>query len=390
MGLKLSEVRSIGFAGVMRTSLAVPFPRSLQARVIRRGGFACAALLGACALIAPVTASAAGHGPRYSLKIVEGETTLPEYDQVASTSGSVEPSAQVAVSIVRGGTTVYRDVQSGGSAWLSQVPQVGDVVTLESPVGVTIGSDVYDGLPSIDATVCAGSTNFSGQNSSGYTVEGFYLTDTTVIDPYGHVTGTRRTNFSEAQVKSLSGTAFGGSFLAPPAIGETVGAIESLKTPLPGEATYTYTSEYLRPVGGCPAPPPVFVLPSLPVLQGTVLKLPRATIRSLLRSGLRDRVTINQPGVVTQDLYLKGGKLPAFAASAASKHHPKIPPALLLARGATTAKGAGTVSVHLKLTSKGRHKLKTVSHATVVLVTTLRTGSGAKLNLARRTVSLHH
>ena len=117
---------------------------------MRRVGFACAVLFGACALITPAAAPAAAHGPRYSLKVVEGETTLPEYDQIAYTNGSVEPHAQVAVSIIRGGTTVYRDVDNNGSAWLSQVPQVGDVVTLESPVGVTIGSAVYDGLPSID------------------------------------------------------------------------------------------------------------------------------------------------------------------------------------------------------------------------------------------------
>jgi hypothetical protein len=374
----------------MRTSLAVPLPRSLSARAVRRVGVACAALLSAFSLIAPATVSAAGHGPRYSLKVVEGETTLPEYDQVASTSGSVSPSAQVAVSIIRGGTTVYRDVQGGGSAWLSQVPQVGDVVTLESPVGVTIGSVVYDGLPSIDASVCAGSTNFSGQNSSGYTVEGFYLTDTLTLNPYGQVTGVHHANFSEAQVKSLSGTAFGGSFLTPLSSGETVGAVESLKTPLPGEATYTYTSEYMRPVGGCPTPPPVFVVPPVPALQGALLRLAHATIRSLLKSGWHDHVTINQPGTVTQDLYLKGGKLPAFAASTPSKHHPKVPPALLLARGVTTSKGAGTLAMHLKLTSKGRHKLKSANRVTVVLVTTLRTGAGVKLNLARRTVTLHH
>src|SRR5271156_5149705 len=104
------------------------------------------------------------HGTQYSLKIVEGETTLPEYDQIASTSGSVSRKAQVAVSIIRNGTTVYRDVGTEG-AWLSQVPQVGETVTLESPVGTLIGSVVYDGLPSIAPTVCAGSTNFSGENS---------------------------------------------------------------------------------------------------------------------------------------------------------------------------------------------------------------------------------
>ena len=43
------------------------------------------------------------------------------------------PEASVAVSIIRGGITVYRSVTSNGGTGLSQVPQVGDVVTLESP-----------------------------------------------------------------------------------------------------------------------------------------------------------------------------------------------------------------------------------------------------------------
>jgi hypothetical protein len=134
-----------------------------------------------------------------------------------------------------------------------------------------------------------------------------------------------------------------------------------------------------------PPPPP----PPPPALQGTLLELPHFTILSLLKSGWHDHVTINQPGTVTQDLYLEGGTLPAFAASSKGRHHKKPPPALLVAHGAVVASSAGTVTVSLKLTSKGRLKLKSDKHAKLVLITTLRTSSGAKLNLARRTISLH-
>lgn len=350
---------------------------------------ACLPSVLAVALALPESAGAASHGPRYTLKVVEGETTLPEYDQIASTSGSVEPSGQVAVSIIRNGTTVYRDVEKGGSAWLSQVPQVGEEVTLESPVGTPIGAVVYDGLPTIDPTVCAGSTNFSGENSSGDVVEGSYFTDA-LETSRGRVKGVHHVGNGEAQVKTLSGTTFGGSFLSALTLGQTVVATESLKTPLPGEATYTYISEYERPVGACPPPPPpVFVPPAPPVLQGTILKLAAPTIRNLLKHGWRDHVTINQPGTVTQDLYLEGGTLPAYAAASKGKHHKKPPPALLLARGSASAHSAGTVTVSLKLTSKGRLKLRSAKHVTVVLMTTLHSDSGAKLNLARRTLKLH-
>ena len=87
-----------------------------------------------------------------------------------------------------------------------------------------------------------------------------------------------------------------------------------------------------------------------------MLALPHFAILSLLKSGWHDHVTINQPGTVTQDLYLEGGTLPAFAAT--RKHHKKPPPALLIARGAVVASSAGTVTVLLKLTAKGRLKLK--------------------------------
>jgi hypothetical protein len=349
------------------------------------------ALLTSCASAVPASAWSSNHGPQYRLEIVEGETTLPEYQQIASTSGSVEevgPHPQVAVSIVRNGTTVYRDVQNGSSAWLSQVPQPGETVTLESPVGTLIGSVQYDGLPSISSSVCAGSTNFSGENSSGDTVEGSYVTYSLKTDPYGHVS-VQSSNYGQAQVKTLSGTTFGGSFLTPLALGETVAATESLKTPLAGGGTYTYVSELQRPVGACPAPPPPFDPPSLPItLQGSLLKLPKVTTLMLLKSAWRDDVDINQAGTVTQDLYLTGGKVPAFAASA-GKHHAKTPPATLLARGTSTAAGAGTVSVLLKPTAAGRRKLKSVKSVHAILVTTLRTSAGQTFDLTRHSLTLH-
>jgi hypothetical protein len=342
------------------------------------------AALAVCGALAAPALGTGPKGPRYSLRISAGESTFPEWEPVGSTSGGVEPSAQVAVSIVRGGVTVYRDIGSGGAGF-SQVPQVGDVVTLESPVGTLIGSVVYDGLPTIDPTVCAGSTNFSGSNSLGEVVEGHFV-NKVLRYRSGIPNGTHQTAFGEAQVKTLSGTTFGGTFLQPLALGEDVIAIETLKTPLPAEATYTYTSETERPVGACPVPPPVFHPPPPPVLQGTLGHLLHASIHLLLKSGLRDTVTINQPGTVVQDLYAKGGSMPASAS--ATKHH-KPPPALLLARGSATAKAAGRVTVVLHVTRHGRQRLHSAHKISAVLITTLHSTSGATLNLQRHTLTLH-
>ncbi len=332
--------------------------------------------------------------PVYSISVVEGETTDPAHS-ILSTSGSVfiphAKEVQVKLRITEpNGVTVAENTQAGGGpeegvGLYNQVPQVGDPVYLESPEGHIVGSEVYDGLPSMDPTVCAGSTNFSGQRSSPEdVVKGNY--ETLVVHPSYvayHFGG-------DAQVPTQSGTAFAGSFLKPLEIGETVKALESVEKPLEGGATFIYTSENDRPVGACPAPPAPPAPPPPPALQGSIFKLVGTTIKKLLKHGWTDQVTINQPGTVIQDLYQVGGTVPASAASAhkKGKGHKRKPPALLLAHGSTPAAAAGTVSVLLRVTAKGRHVLRHSHKVRTELVTTLNTGSGAKLNLQTRTVTL--
>ncbi len=320
--------------------------------------------------------------PRFSLSIVEGESTLPE-ETLAHMSASVEnvSHAQVVLTITRGGIPIARD-QGESSAWLGQVPQVGDVVTMEVG-GRVVGAAVYDGLPSIDPTVCADSTNFSGQRSGAQEVQGGYYTLVLHTNPYGE-TSTRRGASGQAQVTALVGGGYAGNFLTPLQLGETVWAEESSKTTLEGGEVFTYSSENDRPVGACPVPPAPPPPPPPPALQGSIVKLLRTTIHRLLKLGLSDQVTINQPGTVVQDLYLAGGSVPAYA----SRKHRHHRPAVLLARGTATAKGAGTVSVLIRPTSKGRHMLSHRRRVRAKLVTTLHSASGAKLSLGVRTVTL--
>ncbi len=343
--------------------------------------------LGACLLpAAPALASTQPTHPEYFLSVVEGVTTRPE-EPILSTSASVRHAHGLALSITRGGLEVALD-SGNENTWLSQVPQVGDQVTVKDQNGQVVGAIVYDGLPSIDPTVCAGATNFSGQRSEPYTVEGGYYSYGSHTDNYGH-TNWFRTGSGQAQVTALTGPAFAGNFLVPLAIGQTVWAGESLTTTLASGATFTYSSETDRPVGACPLPPVPIAAPAPPALQGTLLRLVRTTIHKLLTSGWTNHVTINQPGKVIQDLYLQGGTLPAFASSAKSKKHKRKPAALLLARGSVTTAVASVVSVHIRLTSRGRTRLKHANKVKAVLVTTLVSRSGAKLSLGRRTVSLH-
>lgn len=378
----------------MRTS--IDFVRGLRA-IRGRAGLTTGTLLLALLVTWAVAASAGAKSPspRYTLSVTEGETTQPEHS-IISTVGRVESDEEqhtsVAVSIVRGGLEVSRSSGDDGYAGMSSIPAPGDVVNLESPTGpkghpggTIVGSFVYDGKPSIDPTVCAGSVNFSGQRSTGQTIQGGNFLD--VPGPYGNF---ERWNARQAQITLLSGTTFGGSFLNPLASGETVWANESLETPLTGGGVFIYESENVRPVGACPPPPPPPSPPAPPALGGSILKLARTTIHRLLKSGWRDQVTINQPGTVVQDLYLQNGKLPAFASSGRGGHRArKVPPAQLVARGSAIAKAPGTVSVSIHVTGKGRHLLSHRSQARLVLVTTLHSNTGAKLNLPRRTVTLH-
>jgi hypothetical protein len=339
----------------------------------------------------PAEANEELKAPAYTISIVEGQTTAPEWP-VLSTSGSVhiphtkEVTVALRITEPNGVTTVAEGESESGDVWLGRVvPQIGDYVDLESPRGHVLETVKYDGLPSLDPTVCAGSTNFSGQRTEGEEVEGSAYTVAV------HPSYTREHPDGTAQIASLSGTAFGGNFLKPLALGETVRAQEHLTTVLGGGETFTYTSENIRPVGSCPAPPPPPPPPPPPALHGSIFKLLAATIHKLLKSGLTDQVTINQAGTVTQDLYELNGTVPASAASAhrrAGHRHKHKPPALLLARGTASATTAGTVTVHLRLTAKGRHALNRKRKMRAVLVTTLAAGAGAKSNLPTRTVTL--
>lgn len=343
-------------------------------------------LLGAGALAAPAAATV--HHPNFTLKIEEGATTLPEYEHPDSAYAYLEhSSAEIFLTLIHGGLAVeVGHAKNEGWAGVSG-PAVGDELILESPKGTVISRVSYDGLPTMDPTVCAGSTNFSGENSAGEVVEGFY--EKKVLEtPYHQSPRTNQTAFGEAQVKTLSGTTFSGAFLKPLEAGEDVRALESLKTTLANEETYTYISETERPVAACPAPPPPVIVPAppvLPPLEGSIAKLFSSKISAFLKLGVTDEVTINQPGTVTQDLYLLGGKLPAFASS----RRKQAPPALLLARGSATASTAGKVKVHLRLTNKGRGKLKASHSLKAVLITTLRGSTGVKIDLGRRTITLH-
>jgi len=344
-----------------------------------------------CALGGPALA-AASEPLEYTLKVTEGETTVPERI-VAGTSASASSSRPLVLVLLRAGIPTYQATNKGHPEWsvgFSQVPVPGDVLRLESPAGTPVGAITYDGLPSIDPTVCAGSTNFSGQRSGAETVQGRAFTEAPVLERYGRPIPGQWQRLGEgfAQVTALTGGVFGGNFVSALAGGQTVTARESIETPIAGGAIFTYESETVRPVGACPAPPPPPPPPPAPVipqLRASLLRVLFPHLRMLSRRGLHDQVSVNQASTVVQDMFLlNSGGLPAHA----SRSH-RRPPAILLARGTASTRRAGTVTVSLHLTPKGRSRMRFGREIGVALVTTVRGVNGVTFTLAPKRLTLH-
>jgi len=207
-----------------------------------RGRSARAVLLTATlafALVLPPTALAS---TTYELSIVGGSAA--DGSSVAGTFAGADSDAPVELVIVHNGAVVV-----SGTNFTTQTPAVGDLVQVQSPPGTTVAQITYDGLPTLDASVCAGSTSFSGQSTPNAPVSGSVYTSQGT--GYGG-SGTQQV----AQVGTPSGGSFSGSFLSPITLGETVEANESLDIPLSGGDELFYYSENDRPVGACPSTTP--------------------------------------------------------------------------------------------------------------------------------------
>ena len=104
------------------------------------------AIFAATVLAVPASAHSSGP-PVYSLRITEGETTLPE-NPIEYTSGNASDESQIQVSIVRGGLVIARSHPNGGYTGMSQVPQAGESIgekRPDKPLTVLDGADLAFG-----------------------------------------------------------------------------------------------------------------------------------------------------------------------------------------------------------------------------------------------------
>ena len=185
-------------------------------------------------------------------------------------------------SIIRGGTTVVQRHRRKVARGSRRYRRWAIVVTLESPVGTRSGSIVYDGLPSIDPTVCVGlhellrreHVRLHGRrrSSTRRVAEARPLRAFT-----GGIRPARRSAGENAVGHDLR------RHLPPPA-----GARRDRRRDRVAQNASRRRSDLHvhqrndRPVGACPAPPPP--PPPPPALQGVIVKLVHSTIHKLLNS----------------------------------------------------------------------------------------------------------
>jgi hypothetical protein len=275
-------------------------------------------------------------------------------------------------------------------ATISGIPVVaGDQVTVTDIDGALARTVTMTGRPTLSDTVCGTPTTFSGTRDSGSTL----WLSASLNDG-----GSARTNVNRVRQQTFfgSGTTFNGSFKTTLSPSWNVYLSQAVSL----SSGVTVFNEVERPVGACPprpAPPvPVVTVtqpqgpPSPPAVlpaKDTILpnarltlpassKRPTAAFRALLGGTFTDSVLVSEPGTVTQTLYLdNGAKLPKAAAAARKK-------LTVVGHGRATVKKAGTIKVTIKMSKKGRARLRAARQTKLVLVTVVGDTAGNVRTLA--------
>jgi hypothetical protein len=267
--------------------------------------------------------------------------------------------------------------------FLDTTVAAGDVLSLtDVGAGTTVTMPVT-GRPAFSADLCGPTTTFSGARDAGATI------DVDAQIRYGSYDA--RNDIFSGSVSSLSGESFSGTYPKAVGPGWRVRAQESYD-PSP---EITYFSTFSRVLGACPAeagpattptPPPAappakvadVVKPTAKLVAPTALLRPATAYRALTTDGLTTTVMVSEPGTVLQTLYLDdGAALPtATAAAKKKKGKAKAKKPTILGTGATAVAKAGPVKVTVKLSKKGRARLRTSRTMKLALVTTVRDLAG--------------
>ncbi|MBJ7331653.1 MAG: hypothetical protein JHC95_17290 [Solirubrobacteraceae bacterium] len=286
---------------------------------------------------------------------------------------------------LRGGVEIAaqtRTSQTGGSVSVKS----GDVFNvLDTTTGDTILSYTYDGRPSLDATTCVGQTAFSGQRTGDSEI---WLQETGSLSEY--MKGT----YQNGKLGTSGTGTFSGQFPRALTAGRFLLMVQTLRVTDTTGANAWIEIYSSSAVAACPVPPVDAPKPTpapdttKPTVGKAVLPKGNALkLANFLIKGFSTTVTINEPGTVTQQLFLNNGA--KLTAKTAAKSKKKAKP-VLLAKGSTVSKVAGKVKVKIKATKAGKKAIKGKRTVKAILVTTVKdlagntsTPSQAKLTLKK-------
>jgi hypothetical protein len=325
----------------------------------------------------------------------------------AEPSGSVEGYAYVAagpnadsfqLDVVRDGVTVATQTGQSYVAVTPFVPQAGDEIALTDLTTSERRVVTVSGRPTLDASLCGAPAAFAGDRDDGAAV--------TVGASLSYGTGDpRNESLTLPQIFGL-GMRFAGSF--PRALGPDWAV--TAKQARAVDASLTVFEAVSRPVGDCPpaeVPPPApapgpapapapapaplaapvkdLLPPGARLALAAALRRPAAAYRALLRGRFAVRVSVTEPGLVRQTLYLDdGARLPA--ATAAARRAARRP--AVLGAGRAAAARPGDVEVTVKLSKNGRRALGRRRRVKVALVTVVTDAAGNARVLAPRRLTL--
>ena len=116
------------------------------------------------------------------------------------------------------------------------------------------------------------------------------------------------------------------------------------------------------------------ILPSARLTLPASLKKPTAAFRALLGGKFTDSLVVSEAGMVTQTLYVDdGAKLPKATAVVAAAKKKKL---TVVGTGRATVTKSSVVKVTVKLSKKGRSRLRAARQTKLALVTVLRDKAG--------------
>ncbi|HWH92920.1 MAG TPA: hypothetical protein VNT03_03585 [Baekduia sp.] len=346
--------------------------------VRRAGGLV--ALVGALSIAAIAPASAPARMYVSTSSMVDAAGVQTGYIEGYAYADGQPNGDTFKLDVVRGGAIVATQTAQAYVGIYPFVPQVADQIVLTDVTTSESHATSYTGRPVLGAEVCGSPIAFSGIRDAGATAN---VSANVYFGAYD-----ARNDYLSPVTFYGPGTGFSGNFAKRLAPEWDVTASQSRVL----SSSFTVFSDSTRPVGQCPAPaivapPPAAALPiaatpparDVVPPKGAVVTpaarfRPTTAYRALMGGKFAVTVVVDEPGVVTHTLYLDdGARLPTATAAAKSRVARKP---TVLGTGRTAIARAGKVKVNVKLSKKGRSRLRRSRAVKLALVTAITDTAG--------------